>query len=226
MIYEVYYPVTRTVIEIISAVACFILLWFMIKPYTVTREGRYIGLPLGFGFLGASYVLSAIAYAQPDFTDSGIKWFQLLFRAFSFVFLAVAYYFSKKPSKNTRLVWDITFSALIVGLLSLMLLEFIAPQIPVRSYETWSTAVRVLNIFCISYILIHCYREHKREPDTLSILIMAGYAFLAFNQALCIVWSIYADYTAFWGALVLRLVGLAVFLIATYRTFYQIKKRH
>lgn len=226
MIYEVYYPVTRTLIEIISAAACFILLWFMIKPYTVTREGRYIGLPLGFGFLGASYALSAVAYAQPDFTDSAIKWFQLLFRAFSFVFLAVAYYFSKKPSKNTRLIWDVTFSVLIVGLLSLMLLDFIAPQIQLRSYEALSTSVRVLNIVCISYILMHCYREHKREPDTLSVWIMAGYGFLAFNQALCIVWSIYVDYTAFWGALVLRLIGLAVFLVATFRTFYQYKKRH
>jgi hypothetical protein len=226
MIYEVYYPLTRTIIEIISAVACFILLWFMIKPYTVTREGRYIGLPLGFGFLGASYVLSAVAYSQPDFTDSAIKWFQLLFRAFSFVFLAFAYYFSKKPSKNTRLIWDVTFSVLIVGLLSLMLLDFIAPQIQLRSYETLSTSVRVLNIVCISYILIHCYREHKREPDTLSTLIMAGYAFLAFNQALCIVWSVYVDYTAFWGALVLRLIGLAIFLVATFRTFYKYKKRH
>jgi hypothetical protein len=226
MYYEVYYPITRAAIEIISAVACIVLLRFMIKPYTVTREARYIGLPLGFGFLGASYVLSSIAYMQSDFNNSEIKVIQLLFRAFAFVFLAVAYYFSKKPSKNTRIIWDITFSVLFVGLVALLLLNFIAPQIPVRAYETLNTSVRILNIVCLSYILIHCYREHKAEKDSLSIWIMVGYVFLALNQATCIIWAICTDYTAFWGALVFRLIGLGIFLVATYRTFYQMKKRH
>ena len=98
------YDITlRIVVEIISAVACAILLWFMIKPYTVTREGRYIGLPLGFGFLGASYTLSAIAYAQPHFYESDIKWIQLLFRAFAFLFLAVRLLFLKKTKQKHTL---------------------------------------------------------------------------------------------------------------------------
>jgi hypothetical protein len=51
----------RVVVEIASAILCFILLVFMIKPYRLTREGRYLGLPLGFSFLGVSYFLGAIA---------------------------------------------------------------------------------------------------------------------------------------------------------------------
>lgn len=226
MYYEVYYPITRALLEIVSAVACFILLWFMIKPYKVTGEGRYIGLPLGFGFLGASYVVSAIAYLQPDFNDSEIKVVQLLFRAFAFVFLAVAYYFSKKPSKNTRILWDITFSVLLVGLLALLMLDLIAPQIPLGTYETLNTAVRILNIVCLTYIIVHCYREHKIEKDSMSSWIIVGYAFLALNQATCIIWAICVDYTAFWVAIVFRLIGLAIFLVATYRTFYRMRKRH
>jgi hypothetical protein len=226
MYFEVYYPVTRAMLEIISAVACFILLRFMIKPFTVTGEGRYIGLPLGFGFLGASYVVSAVAYLQPDFNDSEIKIVQLLFRAFAFVFLAVAYYFSKKPTKNTRLIWDVTFSVLLVGLVALLMLNFIAPQIPLRTYETLNTAVRILNIACLAYIIIHCYRERKTEKDSLSTWIIAGYAFLTLNQAACIVWAVCTDYTAFWVSIVFRLIGLGIFLFATYRTFYRLRKRH
>jgi hypothetical protein len=37
-------------IEIVSAILCFVLLRSMIKPYRTTGEGRYLGLPLGFGF--------------------------------------------------------------------------------------------------------------------------------------------------------------------------------
>jgi hypothetical protein len=219
-----YNQMLQIAVEIISAVACFILLKFMIKPYTVTREGRYIGLPLGFGFLGVSYALSAIAYSQPNFGYSHLKWIQLLFRAFSFIFLAVAYYFSKKPSKNTRLIWDIIFSGLFVCLAALLLLVFIAPQIPQSSYQTVNDFVRVINIICLSYICIHCIREHTKEPDPISIWILGGYILLDLSQFSYLIFNIYSVDFTFWGSLALRLISFAVFLFATYRSFHMQKE--
>ena len=217
--------ILRIAVEIISAVACAVLLWFMIKPYIVTREGRYIGLPLGFGFLGASYALSAIAYAQPNFYESGIKWIQLLFRAFAFLFLAVAYYFSKKPTKNTRYIWDIIFSGLFVSLAALLLLNFIAPQIPIRSYLTLSSFIRILNLVCLTYIFIHCFREQAKEPDPISIWVLSGYALLGLSQLSYLIVNFYSGVFAFWVSLALRLTSLAVFLISASKTFYLIKKK-
>jgi hypothetical protein len=219
------YQIQRVAIEIISAVACFVLFRFMIKPYTVTREGRYIGLPLGFGFLGASYVISAIAYTQPNFYGKDLMWFQLLARGFSFVFLAVAYYFSKKPSKNTRLIWDITFSGLFVCLTALALLIFIAPQIPITSYQTINISVRVIDIFCLSYICIHCIREHAKEPDPISIWVLCGYALLGISQYAYLIAVVDSSDFPFWGSITLRLMSFAVFLFVTYRTFYSLKKK-
>jgi len=197
----------------------------MIKPYLVTREGRYIGLPLGFGFLGVSYVISAIAYAQPNFVEGDLKWFQLLFRGFSFVFLAVAYYFSKKPSKNTRIFWDITFSGLFVGLTALALLYFIAPQITLDNYWTINLFVRATGIVCLSYIFVHCIREHIKEAEPTSIWVATAYALLGISQYSTLVWVVDKSYFAFWGSLAVRLMGLAVFLYVTYHSFYQLKKK-
>jgi hypothetical protein len=59
------YDEVRIIVEIASAIACFILVRFMIKPFQLTRESRYIGLPLGFIFLGISYAIAAIAYTEP-----------------------------------------------------------------------------------------------------------------------------------------------------------------
>jgi hypothetical protein len=191
-------PIFRIAIEVISAIVCIILLRFMIKPYLVTREGRYIGLPLGFGFLGASYALSALAYAQPNFYDSDInivKWIQLLFRGFSFVFLAVSYYFSRNPSKNSRYAWDIVFSGLVMGLVASSIVYFVSPYIPLQHYSTLNIFIRFVNIACLSYICIHCFREYVKEPEP------------AFNISV-----------------VLRLLGLAIFLFAAYRTFHQFEK--
>jgi hypothetical protein len=223
-------PILRITVEIISAAICIILLKFMIKPYTVTREARYIGLPLGFGFLGASYALSAIAYAQPNFYDSdinNIKWIQLLFRAFSFVFLAVAYYFSKKPSKNTRYAWDIALSGLFVSLLTLLTIFFIAPQIPLQNYSTLNIFIRILNIVCLFYICIHCLREHKKDPDPISLWVFYGYAILGLSQLLYLIIYFYLGPPgdlAFWVAVATRLAGLTIFLFASYQTFHQLKK--
>ena len=53
------WDLARIIIEVVSATACFILVWFMIKPYQLTGEGRYLGLPLGFLFLGVSFTISS-----------------------------------------------------------------------------------------------------------------------------------------------------------------------
>ena len=196
----------------------------MIKPYEVTREGRYIGLPLGFSFLGVSYVISAITYAQ--LSNIEILWrFQLIFRAFSFVFLAVAYYFSKRPSKNTRLIWNITFSGLFVGLVALVLLIFIAPQMPQDDYLILNFFVRLISFICISYIFIHCIREQAKEQDPYSRWVLVGYALLGLSQFSSLVWIVDPSYFAFWGSLTFRLMSLAVFLNVSYRIFYKPQRK-
>ena len=62
----------RIIIEVASAIICFIFVWFIAKPYRLTREGRYLGLPLGFAFLGISYAISGMAMSIPDYFDSGV----------------------------------------------------------------------------------------------------------------------------------------------------------
>jgi hypothetical protein len=200
----------------------------MIKPYSATHEGRYIGLPLGFGFLGASYAISAIAFFHPysQGISNAVTWTQLLFRGFSFVFLAVTYYFSKKPSKNTHYFWNITFSVLFVLLGAFLLLFFIAPQIPLGNYLMLNIFIRSLNVVCLSYIFIHCFKEYVKKPNPESIFVISSYALLGLSQFLYIILTVGFGYTvslAFWVSLALRLTSLFVFLFATYRTFYQLK---
>ena len=93
------YAVERITIEAASAIACFILVRFMIKPFRLTRETRYLGLPLGFGFLGVSYAFSALSYST-IFSFSNWGWMQLLVRGVAFLFLLITYYFSKSEKKS------------------------------------------------------------------------------------------------------------------------------
>jgi hypothetical protein len=209
----------RVTLEPASAIICFILVWFMIKPYRLTGEGRYLGLPLGFGIMGISHVIAATV----AFSNS-LNWFMLLFRTFSFLFLATTYFFSSKSSKKTQQIWNITLSALFVILITLSLLVFVAPQ---SVWETDNGAQVYFRIFMeifLLYIIIHTLRGHVEKPDPTTIWIPFGFIFLALSQYSLLVFYIDSGLAAFWGAMVFRFAGLIVFLLVAYQAFYSSKE--
>jgi hypothetical protein len=196
----------------------------MIKPYQLTGETRYLGLPLGFIFLGTSYGIGALAWSGPLNFFNELAWLQLLTRTFAFVFLAMTYYFSKKPSKNTRLLWNITLSVLIVALIALLLTVFINPQIAPDSLPASTLYIRIFGIFCLTYIAIHTLRSHVKNSDPATIWIPQGFILLAIGQYSFLFWYTDTSLAAFWGSLALRLLALAVFLFVAYRAFYSPRK--
>lgn len=194
----------------------------MVKPYQVTGESRYLGLPLGFGFLGATYALSAFVYFQPHFFGSGTIYFQLVARTFAFVFLCVTYYFSRKSGDNRRL-WNATLVLLIIAFLASFLLV-IMPNVVLPSYQLTSTFARFLNLICIGYLCAHTLRSHLEKPDPETLWIPLGYFLLGISQYSLIIYSIDCSMSAWWGALAIRLAGLTVFLFVSFKSFYCLKK--
>jgi hypothetical protein len=212
--------IARIIIEAASTIICLILVKFMIKPYQLTKEVRYLGLPVGFGFLGVSFVISAIVYnLKPSIFWIDLLWIQSFTRTFAFVFLAMTYYFSKKPSKNLRLLSDMVLSLLIVILVTLFLVLFIAPQLA-NGYATSQIYVRILNLICLLYVAGHTLRSHIKSPDPATIWIPFGFIFFAASEYSLLFWYTDISLAAFAGAMALRLAGLIVFLLLSYRTFY------
>ena len=215
----------RITIEVTSAIIYFILVRFMIKPYRLTGEARYVGLPLGFSFLGISYILSTLTVSQPYYSLAIFSWLQLLIRTFAFAFLATTYYFSKKPSKNTRLLWDTTLSLLIVALITAFLLLANTSESTLESYHYAQIYVRIFNVFCLTYVALHTLRSHIRKPDPATIWIPLGFILLGISQYSFIFFYTDRSLTAFYGALAIRLVALVVFLLVSYQTFYSSEKK-
>lgn len=217
------YIVERVTIEVVSAIACFILVRFMIKPFQLTGETRYLGLPLGFGFLGASYVYSALSYSSIiNFHDNPLV--QLFGRAFAFLFLAVTYYFSKSKKKPT-LLWNTTLGVLTAILTILILFAIISPQFIESNYRLTQISVRIFTLICLSYIAIHALKSHIEKPDPATLMVPLGYILLGIGQYSVLIWAVDGGVFAFFGALALRLAGLVVFLYVSYCTFYISEKR-
>jgi hypothetical protein len=217
------YDIERITIEVISAILCFILVRFMIKPFRLTGETRYLGLPLGFGFLGASYTFSALSFS-PLFNFDNSGWVQLFVRAFAFLFLAVTYYFSRSE-KRPKLLWNTTLGVLAAILTILILLAIIDPEFRWPNYLQAQVYVRIFDLICLSYISIHALKSHIEKPDPTTLMIPFGYILLGIGQYSLLIWAIDVSIFAFFAGLAFRLTGLAIFLFVSYRTFYSSEKR-
>ena len=218
------YQTFRVVYEICSAILCFILVRFMIKPYSYTKESRYIGLPLAFALLGASYLFSAITYDLPCFFPDNFLWFQLVLRTFAFAFLA-ATYFSANLSKVSQLLRNVTFSLISVAVLTSVVIVIFLPQISYANYLAASEYVRIFIIICLIYIIIRVLRSHMAKPDPTTLMTPLGYILLAIGQYSLIIYADDGSMLAWWGALALRWGGLAIFLYVAYVTFYGARKK-
>lgn len=222
---EYQYQEFRVGYELTSAILCFIIVWFMTKPYRFTREGRYVGLPLAFALLGSSYLFSAIIYAGVASFTEDLLWFQLVARTFAFMFLAMTYYFSEKSSKTGQLLWNLTFSISMVAIVASILGVIFWSQFNFANYRVASEFVRIFIIICLTYIIIHVLRKHIAKPDPTTLLIPLGYILLAISQYSLIIWAVDQSMLAWWGALALRWGGIAIFLYVAYVTFYGSQKK-
>jgi hypothetical protein len=220
------YQEFRIAYEITSTIICIILVRFMVKPYQLTGESRYIGLPLGFGFLGATYALSAFTYYQPHFFGNATLYIQLILRSFAFVFLCVTYYFANKQMKNTRWVWNITLIVLLVAFATSFILVML-PFVPATfsAYLSIATYVRIFNIVCIGYLCYRTFRSHVETPEPDTIWIPLGYLFFGISQYSLIIYTLENSVSAWWGALGIRYTAFAVFLYIAYKSFYSKKGR-
>ena len=223
------YQTFRIIYEIISAVLCFILVRFMVKPYQITGESRYLGLPIGFGILGLTYAISAILFSQLFILGNGTIYIQLILRIFAFLFLSITYYFSRRNGENKRRIWNTTLALLIIGVTVSLLLVSIPEVTTVIGYQNLSFFVRVFNLFLIGYIFAHTLRSHIEKPDPETIWIPLGYILFALSQGLLIIYAIdrgnsASSMAAWWGALAIRWAAIGVFLFITCRSFYCVKK--
>ena len=221
------YPTERMIVEAASAIIFFVLVRFMIKPYQLTREGRYLGLPLGFGFLGVSSALAAFSYSPliPQNLATSFLWPPVLARTFAFVFIAVTYFFSDRTSRRSRLLGNITISFLVIALAILLIMLFVAPEFTFKGYSPSNVYLRAFNIACLVYVCIFTLRSHVRNPDPTTIWIPFGFIFLAISQYTLLFWYLDTSFSAFIASLVDRFVSLAIFLWVAYRAFYRSIKK-
>ncbi len=202
-----------------SAILCFILVWFMLKPYRLTGEASFLGLPIGFGIMGIGHLIATAAAFY-----NNLSWYMLVFRTFSFVFLAITYLFTGRSSKKSQQLWNITLSALIVTLIALSFMGVVSPNPVGPNYTTASIYCRIFMEVCLLYIIFYTLRSHLQKPDPNTLWFPLGFILFAISQYSFIFFNIDRTDAALWGGLVFRFIGLIVFIVVSYRTLYSKKE--
>ncbi|MCW4000713.1 MAG: hypothetical protein NWE93_10775 [Candidatus Bathyarchaeota archaeon] len=201
----------------------------MMKPYRFTKKGQYVGLPLAFGLLAASHVFSAVIYTEPSFLQKDtFLWIQLVARTFAFVFLAATYHFSREQSKQSetnQLIWNITFSVILVAIIASVISAIFLPQLNFANYRVASQYVRIFIIISLSYIIVMALKNQVANPQPANVLTPIGYMFFAISQFLIIIWAADSSMLAWWGSQLIRGGGIAIFLFVAYITFYRSPKK-
>ena len=211
---------TLSLLDIVSAVICFVLIWFMTKPYRYTGERQYIGLPLAFSFLGASFIMGLAMLVESNAFADVMRWLQLFTESYAFAFLAVTYYFSKRVKEETRLSLLIAFAAIFSVAVVSYIIIFVAPSYDLPHFDIVDDYLRIFNIFCLSYIAIQILRRYVAKTDAKTIWIPFSFILFDFSQYSFLIWSLDASFLALLGAYFLRVAGLLVFLLMVYQTFY------
>jgi hypothetical protein len=213
------YELERIIIEVISAIVCFILVKFMINPFKLTGETKYLGLPLGFLFLGLSYAFSAFSFS-PYFNFIKLGWIQLFVRGFAFFFLAATYYFSRTEKNPKRLQNTILGILLIILVILILLVTVISPQFSFAAYRFWFICVHAFSMVCICFIIIHALKNHLGESDPATLAIPLGFIILFIGQYSALIWIVDASVLAFFAGLTFRLTGLIIFLYVSFKSYY------
>lgn len=202
------------VIEGVSAVLAFVLVRFMMRPYRTLEDSRYLSLPLGFVFLGFSYIFMGISLvlSAPSSIEKA-KWMHLFTGAYAFTFLAVTYYLSAKESdKEVRPAVQALISLSFLLLIFLVVVLFFPPILEIPDYKAADEYFRLFNMLMALYVVLHTLKSHTEEPGPGTIFAPLGYVLLAFSQYSLLITSIDSSFSAFWGAHVLRVFSLLIFL--------------
>lgn len=205
-------------VEGVSAAIAFALVWFMVKPYRMTGENRFLGLPIGFAFLGVSYIFmgASLSLGESSLLDD-VRWLQLFTGAYAFVFIAVTYHLSfETREQKARLLMQAFASLTVLVSIFLFVVVFLPPVLAFPSYKAADEYFRVFNMMLALYVTLQTLRSHALNPESKTILAPLGYALLAFSQYSFLIWSLDSSFSAFIGAHAIRIVGLLVFLFVSY----------
>jgi hypothetical protein len=194
--------------EFLSACLAFVIAYLMFRSFRVLRSDYLLGFPIGFSFLGLSYLLLGASYVISSLGDEA-SWLQLFIGCYGFAFLGTTY-FLRRRSLAHRLgkLSNWLFSLLVVLAVVAVLIVVVPPVMVLPPHNVAEQVIRITNLGLLTYVLLSMYRILKAKTYELGAGVLAGFVFLAIEQYSLLLWSLDAGFWSFALAHLSRLLGL------------------
>jgi hypothetical protein len=207
--------------EFVSTVLGLILVYIFVRTYRLLRSSYLLGLPVGFSFLAASYVLLGFflilerSEAGADF----LLWLRLIMQTYGFAFIAFSYHFSMKTERATKHYLAVISLVSVVSVLFVLGALVVSPpflEFP-NAYIT-DEFFRVANLVFLAYTVYRVVKQVALSSKVMSGLLWAPLAFSIYwvGQYSLLIWGLDGSQTAFVGAHIARLVALVLLIYVFY----------
>lgn len=204
-------------LELASAFLAFAVSYLMLRSFRVLRRYYLLGFPIGFSFLGLSYLLLGVSYAFPTLANEA-SWLQLVICCYGFAFLGTTY-FLRRRSLAHRLgqMSNWLFSLLVILAVMAILVIVVPPVMLLPSHQVAEGVFRATNLGLVAYILFSMYQMLKAEAYGLGAVVLASFILLAVEQYSLLLWSLDAGLWSFVFAHISRLLALGAIAVEGFR---------
>jgi hypothetical protein len=213
-------PALAGAITAVSALLSWMISRFFFKSYTFSGFGYLLGLPVGFAFLGVSFIfeLSSLLYRADPLLYPAFFWIQMTLQSEAFALIALSYYYKNSDANGSgRKVRP--RDALVTMLpLAMVAIPFIVPTLslvaaPYFNYSRLadlSFYMTAFNIVLLGFIIRKIGPTLARSGNLKMLYVPAGFALLGITQYSLILTYFDNSTVAFFGSLVARIAGLAI----------------
>jgi hypothetical protein len=195
------------------------------KSYSFSGFGYLLGLPVGFAFLGASYLfeLASVAFQSDPTLHPAFFWIQMLLQAEAFALIALSYYYKTAAGERGRHVSrDLLIAViplLMIGIPFLIPTSVLVaePYFNYADIADLSFYMRLVNLIVLGYIFRSALISLIRSANIKNLYVPAAFALLALEQYSLIMAYFDNSAAAFIGSLVARGTGLLLFAYSVHR---------
>lgn len=214
-------PALAVAITAVSVSLSLVISRYFFKSYSFSGFGYLLGLPVGFAFLGASFVFEAasLMYMADPVLYPAFFWIQMTLQSEAFALIALSYYYKNSDAGGSgRKVRprDVLVTTLPLVMVAI---PFIVPTMSLAAAPYFNYAgladlsfyMRLFNMAVIAYIFKSTIASLIRAANIKMLYVPAAFALLLVEQYSLILAYFDNSVIAFIGSAAARMAGLALF---------------
>jgi hypothetical protein len=214
-------PALAAAITAVSVSLSLIISRYFFKSYTFSGFGYLLGLPVGFAFLGGSFLfeMSSLMYRADPLLYPAFFWIQMTLQSEALALIALSYYYKNSDTSGSGK--QVRARDILVTMLPLAMvaIPFLVPTFSLVNQPYFNYAgladlslyMRIFNIIVIGFIFKSTIASLVRAGNVRLLYVPAAFVLLWLEQYSLVLAYFDNSVIAFIGSAAARIAGLALF---------------